>query len=204
MIVMLCYARSGGTILNKCLASLPHVVMLSEVNPLGGGWGELGENSYTTVTEQAFYWYNIKLNQSYFKESIVELNQYCKSNGKTLIIRDWSFVNFSKHPDNNYNPPNKFLTIEKLNNQNINIFAFIRDAIDVWISRGMPDTETFYSEYYEYLKELLRLKVPIFKYETFTRRPRVTLRKICNTIDVPYDKSIFWDCLNYKKVNGDN
>jgi len=43
--VMICYARSGGTILNKCLASLTNTVMLSEINPLGGGWGENGSNA---------------------------------------------------------------------------------------------------------------------------------------------------------------
>ena len=34
--VMLCFARSGGTVLNRCLGCLPDIVIMSEVNPLGG------------------------------------------------------------------------------------------------------------------------------------------------------------------------
>ena len=37
--LLLCYARSGGTLLNQMIGSLPNVVMLSEVSPYGGGGG---------------------------------------------------------------------------------------------------------------------------------------------------------------------
>src|SRR5436309_1024611 len=33
LVVMLCYARSGGTVLNKCLGVLPNVFVASEVHP---------------------------------------------------------------------------------------------------------------------------------------------------------------------------
>ena len=54
--LMICYARSGGTLFNKCVGSMNDIIMLSEVNPLGGGWGKRRENSYTTPAEQAKKW----------------------------------------------------------------------------------------------------------------------------------------------------
>ncbi|MFX0136860.1 MAG: hypothetical protein ACFFDN_24700, partial [Candidatus Hodarchaeota archaeon] len=34
IVVMICFARSGGTILNRCLASIPNPVVKPEVNLL--------------------------------------------------------------------------------------------------------------------------------------------------------------------------
>ena len=105
VIVMICYARSGGTVLNKCLGSLPNVVMLSEVSPIGGGWGKEGPDSFTTVKEQAKNWYQIELSSDDFVENIVELEKFCNDNKLYLVVRDWSFINFMPHEYNNFNPP---------------------------------------------------------------------------------------------------
>lgn len=199
---MICFARSGGTILNKALGSLPNTIMLSEVNPLGGGWGEAGINSYTTVYEQALHWYNIKLKNKKFEESIRELNNICKKNKKFLIIRDWSFVNFSEHKYNKFTPPKTFMTLEAIKDLNPQIFVFVRNSIDIWISREIPDMDKFFDEYLDYVKKVKSLKAPIFKYEDFTREPRKTLKTICDTVGLEY-KDVIKTCIDYKKVNGD-
>ena len=202
MVIMLNYARSGGTLLNKCLASLPNVVMLSEINPLGGGWGKLQENSPDTVQKQALAWYGKKLKSTTFKDGIIELEEYCLNNNLHLIIRDWSFINFSKHRYNNFSPPSRFLSLEELSGIEYKTFGFIRNSIDVWISRGMPEISAFYAEYTAYLKELKEFKVQLFKYEDFITKPIEEFKKICNYIEIQY-KDVFPECLRYSKVNGD-
>lgn len=199
---MICFARSGGTILNKALACLPNTIMLSEVNPLGGGWGEAGANSYTTVYEQALHWYNIKLKNKKFKEAIIELNEFCEKNKKFLIVRDWSFVNFSEHRYNNFNPPTRFLTLDAIKDLNPKIFVFVRNAIDIWISREMPNVDKFFDEYLDYTIKVKDLDVPIFKYENFTKAPRETLKRMCGTVGLQY-KDVIETCVDYKRVNGD-
>ena len=77
-IIMLCYARSGGTLLNKCLGSLSDTIILSEVNPVGSGSGK-NKESLNSVYEQAKYWYNIELKNHDFKNAIIELDEYCNS-----------------------------------------------------------------------------------------------------------------------------
>ena len=91
-VLMECFSRSGGTLLNKIIGSLPNVVMLSEVNPLGGGWGARREKSYTTPKEQALNWYGIELRADDYVESILELNDICDKDNKTLVVRDWPYV----------------------------------------------------------------------------------------------------------------
>ena len=202
---MLSYARSGATLLNRCLGSLPNVVIMSEVNPLGGGWGEKKEKSPITIKEQARQWYNISLQTEGFVDNAIELAEVCKKNKKHLIIRDWSYVNFTPHELNNFTPSNKLLSYEqlKLNDQkDLTTFAFVRDSIDVWISRGMPPVEEFYKQYSEYINELIKNDIKIFKYEDFCQNPDKEMKKICKYIQIPYSDN-YKNYNDFVNVNGD-
>lgn len=204
MIVMVSYARSGGTILNKCLGSMDNVIMISEINPLGGGWGKEREHSYTTVQEQAYHWYGIELSQTSFEGAIQELYEYCVQKEKKLILRDWTFVNFSMHEYNNMKPPGKFLSLDVLNDIGLNPipFALVRNAIDVWISRGKPDVETFFKEYSRYVDKIIDHHIPWIRYEDFCIDPKGSIQKICQIIGIEYTDA--WkNFANFVYVNGD-
>jgi len=203
--LMICNARSGGTILNQCLGSMKDVIMLSEVNPLGGGWGKKLEKSYTTPYEQAKYWYGIELSNQNYLESILELEEFCKNNDKHLIIRDWSFINFSSVPYYNvYSPPMKFLNLDMLSKYTkVKTFAFVRDAIDVWISRGKPNIDQFGKEYFCFVSQFLKHNIPFFKYENFCKKSDSELEKICDSIKVPFDPSFIKKYNTFSNINGD-
>ena len=97
VILMICFARSGGTILNRCLGSLPNVVMMSEVNPLGGGVGVGGnKNSFTTVAEQAKHWYQLELESKTFAENIIELEKICERNFQRQHSIFWTAMEWIK------------------------------------------------------------------------------------------------------------
>ncbi len=195
--LMICFARSGGTILNRCLASLPNVVMLSEVNPLGGGGIH-----FNTPKEQAKNWYDIPIHSNDVIEGIIELEKYCNENNKYLIVRDWSFINFVPHKLNNNNPPNKLALIDSLKNRTqIVPFAFMRDAIDIWISRKGSINE-FFSSYSNYVYQILKENLNIFKYEDFCIDPKKEIKKICEFADINYNDS-FLKFSAFDKVNGD-
>jgi len=203
IVVLLNYARSGGTLLNKCLASLPNVIMLSEVNPLGGGSGSNIEIPTSTIKEQLNIWYNIDIKSDVFKEQVLEIYNYCELNNKILVIRDWSFVNFSNVKKyNQNNPPNEFLILKELKDFDMNIFGFVRDSIDVWISRGLHNVEDFYTDYLNYANKLVDLGVPLFKYEDFVKNPKIQLKLMCEQIGLEYT-DVFETCLNFDKLNGD-
>jgi hypothetical protein len=201
VVVMIAFARSGGTILNQCLGSLPDVVMISEVNPLGGGAGDRGPDSFTTVRAQAEHWYQIAVESDAFADSVQELEQACLDSGKHLVIRDWSLVNFLPHRLNAHNPPHRLLTLEALAGRcELLTFAFVRDSIDVWISRGAPDANEFFGHYLKYVKAVQGL--PTFKYEDFCSNPARVIRQICDLTGLEYSES--WrDYRSFKTVHGD-
>ena len=200
---MISFARSGATLLNRCLGSLSNVVIMSEVNPLGGGWGEKKEKSPTTIKTQAKQWYNISLKSNGFCEEALELASICKKQKKHLIIRDWSYVNFVPHEYNNFNPPNRLLSYEQLKGKcHLVAFAFIRDSIDVWISRNTPPVKEFYKQYSKYIDEILKNNIKIFKYENFCQNPDLEMKEICRYIGIEYS-SAYKNYNKFTNVNGD-
>lgn len=177
---MLSYARSGGTLLNKCIESLPNVVMLSEVNPLASSLN-VREPNANIVNKQAKEWYGIKLTSRNFRGSIAELYDKIQLQGKHLVIRDWSYINFTPSFLNQFNPPNSFLILETVSHlQNVKVFGFARDSIDVWLSSQVKSIDYFYKSYLSYLKNLVNLDIPIFTYENFCKNPDKVLNDICD------------------------
>lgn len=204
IVLLHCFARSGGTLLNKCLGVSPHTVVLSEVNPLGGGWGKRGPQSYTTVKEQAKYWFDISIKSDDFREGVLELYNFLRGKHKQLIVRDWTFINFVPHEYNNWNPPNCLLTLELLKEKcNVIPIVFIRNTIDVWISRGMPNVESFSEQYINYLNCIKKYNIKIFKYEDFCSAPKKVMREICKYSGIAYNPRFTEDHVHFTKVNGD-
>jgi FkbM family methyltransferase len=200
---MINYARSGGTLLNKCFGVSPNVIILSEVHPDGGGWGELQEASFVTVWDQTKNWYNIELKSRSFPEAIEELLAHCNNNGKHLIIREWTYLNFHSSETYNNIPAFDFKTLNQLKHLQPIVFCFVRDAIDVWLSRGKPQMDMFFNAYLSYVKLIKKYEFRVFKFEDFARSPEATFREICNYIGVQYDSSFISRYKTFVNVNGD-
>jgi hypothetical protein len=175
------------------------VVMISEVNPVV----EVDRGHLNTISAQAREWYGITLKNDNFRDAALELDELCKASGRILIIRDWSFINFT--PFKMWQtPPHDFLILDALHGvPNLKIFGFIRDAIDVWISRGMPDLDSFADSYLAYARKLSELEVPLFKYEDFCKSPDSVLQKICACSGVDFDSEYITKYARYYSVKGD-
>lgn len=201
VVVMVCFARSGGTVLNQCLGCLPGVVVLSEVNRLGGGAG-VGPVSCQTVQDQAWAWYGIRLAQPSFAEGIWELDRVCESSSRRLVVRDWTYVEFMPTVENKGRPSGRLATLDDLEQRGSVVpFAFVRDAIDVWISRGCPPTDAFFDGYLRYVQALVQRRVPIFKYERFCLDPDGVMRRLCGQCGLDYSDA-YRKHQSFTRVNG--
>jgi hypothetical protein len=197
------YARSGGTLLNQCLASLPNTIVISEVSQWGGGSGSSHGKTPTTVWDQAKEWYNVTLNSRHFISAILELEEYCIENGLHLIIRDWTYASFTPFRLNNFNPSYTLETMDLLSKETeIQPFCLIRNSIDVWISSGKPDIDQFFTIYEAYVKSVLNKTIPVFKYEDFCANPHSVMKDICRLLSVPFDAN-FKKHYKLSKANGD-
>jgi len=205
IIVMICFARSGGTILNQCLGSLPNVVLISELNPLPR-YKSKGNIALGTIKDQAKNWYGIDLKSNGFVESALELEDICQRSGRQLIIRDWTYGGFLPFGRNPSTPSDKLLTLEALQGEcDIIPFCFVRDAIDVWLSLRVLthiEIETFFAQYLKYVEAIRERNIQIFRYEDFVKRPEDTIYQICRYTGLEFSDS--WkNYTSYDKVMGD-
>jgi len=189
------YARSGGTLVSKIIASQPNVVFLSEVNP--------NHNAVYSPAQQANLWYNLNINEGLnYSQQVSEIHKKCIAQGKHLIIRDFSFIDFTPHQLNNFKPKGNFSNWELLKTiAEVKPIAFVRNAIDVWISRDCPPS--FSEGYKNYAELLIKGNFPLFKYEAFCKNPLQTLKNIEAVWGLEnwnYKPSM----LNYKNITGDN
>lgn len=200
--IMLSYARSGGTLLNRCLAVLPDVVMLSEINAEA-----ICPNSCNTINLQAKKWYGIDIKEREFVKAIGKIYNHCVLNGKSLIIRDWSFGSFVPSRYNHFKPSKTLYSLSLLSkNFPVKAFAFVRDPVDVWLSMHYSK-RTFYDTHldylFEFINQLYQSKIKVFYYEDFCRKPNQEMQKICDYCGLKFDRE-FLDKYRYNfNVCGD-
>ncbi len=192
---MYCFAYSGGTVLSKCLGAISKdVVLISEVNPLFNG---------IKARVAGYHLPDLHFSSKEFVDQIVELQTYCNSHDKFLIVRDWTYINFHPHSFNgSAAPPNRLLLHECLKEKTkVKGFAFVRDAIDVCISHSC--TSGFFNHYEQYVEELTKYpEIRIFKYEDFCRDPENLLQELCDYIELEYSEA--WkNFASFTNVSGD-
>lgn len=180
IIVILNFARSGGTILAQLLNTFNDAWILSEINPQAGvaSANDAVVKPELAIAQQAANWYGVQINKGGFLESIEDLANTAESQGKILVIRDWSYQNFRKTKQNNYQPSYRLELLEVLRNKfDLRIFAFVRDGIDVFLSVG-GDIQQFGRDYSAYAQSLIAEDVEILKYEELVSMPLAFESKI--------------------------
>ena len=194
IVVLITFPRSGGTIFSKCLACLPETVLLSEVHPLGCAAG--------SVAEQARDWYDVEISHSEYLEEVRELHRHCTNNGKTLIIRDYTFMDFVPNSHNKQNPSNTLSNYRLLKQQfPVKPVVLVRDPIDIWISRWKPPK--FFVAYDQFVDQVIEEKLPVIHFEDFSKDPESTLMKTCSLVGLKFSLD-YKNYVDYHQVTGDN
>lgn len=206
--VLICYSRSGGTLMNRILGSLENVIVLSEVNP----WA-----SFKPMLEQAQEWFCLinsdekkNLEGKTFAEQVGELQKRATEKGKTIIIRDWSTANFMKGLVRNRKPSYRLETMIELGSSfSLKPLALMRDPYSTWKSNSHNfgkyfdlSPESFFREYGRYLASIQSM--PRIKLEEFTSFPRDYTRWICEYWNLPFSEKSLTNFCHFIHCTGDN
>ena len=203
-------ARSGGTILSRCLGCMNTIALLSEIHPYGY------ENQLINPLAQAHEWFNlftpedisrIKASHPFpFIDAIELIKQRCDERNLHLVIRDWSHIDFTGWPHND-KPAYKLTTVKRLASRfTIIRTATVRHPIDQWLSfresQSWTGTEFSLEKYlYGYRKFAeLAVKMGYERYEDFTEQPEFVLEKICNKLRIPFDPRFKDNWGNYQSI----
>lgn len=193
-----CYARSGGTFFNRYLTNFDELVVLSEIHPIHNKKGGI-----YSVKGQLKKWYDIDVKSDDYLEQIIKAKQWCDENGKYLVIRDWTYIDFAESYLNDFNPPKTSTNLKLLeDNFEVKTIAYVRDAIDICLSQGQ-NIKTFSSEYLSFVKYIKEQSISIFKYEDFVNDAQKEFQNICTALSLPIMKQKIKDEVSSKKVVGD-
>lgn len=207
-------ARSGSTLMCKCLGCMEGVVLLSEIHPLGV--------QYFSPLKQAKDWYGL-LTQSEvdalqqpgaarFSEAIALIERRCRERGLALIVRDWAHLDYTGHP---FTTPtfSPLLFKELAGDFDISRIATTRDPVTQWQSlsqlgviqvpfqSGKFDLEQFLLGYRQYAE--LCAETGFIRYEDFLRKPELPLRKLCEQLQVRFDPGFIRKWSQYTNITGD-
>ncbi|MFG0259285.1 MAG: hypothetical protein ACF8LK_02945 [Phycisphaerales bacterium JB041] len=201
-------ARSGGTLLSRCLGCMEGVLLLSEVHPLG----------VRTIdpAEQAASWHGLLQpreldrwagGRGRYDELIALLASRAEARGKTLLLRDWSHLDFLGVPITT--PSFQSRSMQLLGPRHeLRCFATVRHPADQWASQQRLDLLRGGVETGAYLRGCrafaeLASEVGFVRYEDFTAEPDAVLGRLCEGLGVPFDPAWRERYRTYDKVTGD-
>ncbi len=206
-------ARSGSTLMCRCLGCMEGVVLLSELHPLA---------SLDGAFRQAKEWFGLltqndiaelqKPGSANYTKAIVLIEQRCRERGATLILRDWAHLDYTGYPylAPGYRP---LLYTELAESFDIVRISTTRDPVTQWQSlirldmmRKPPQAGTFgldqflvgYRKYAE-----LCVETGFIRYEDFLLDPDLAMRKLCDHLQIKFDPGFINKWPDYKTITGD-
>jgi hypothetical protein len=185
-------ARSGGTIISRCLGAMDRVVLLSEIHPLGA-------QIYNPL-DQASDWYelltktDITLASSTtlgFADAIMLIEKRCRERGDQLVLRDWSHLDYTGVPFTR--PVGHSRLVQALEPHfRLLRFATVRHPLDQWLSmnrqavmHGKIKPSVFLAGARAFAR--MAMDTGFVRYEDFTAEPDDALERICAGLDLQFD-----------------
>ena len=201
-------ARSGGTIICRCLASMDGVVLLSEIHPAG--------LRMFNPLQQAMEWYALltpgdirlaKEGKLSFVEAIGLIAEHCQELDKTLVLRDWSHLDFIGIPfgQPGYRPG----LVEALQKDfDLLRYSTVRHPLDQWLSLTKNPMFAERLAKPKYLRGVrhfsdMAVSTGFLKYEQFTADPDTSLKQLCDGLDLDFDPAYRERWPDYSNITGD-
>ena len=203
-------ARSGGTLISRCLGCMSGVLLLSEIHPLG--------TAQFNPLVQAQRWYGLLSSQDLaelrargriaFVDAIDLIYRRAADAGQRLVIRDWSHLDFTGVPFV-ANPAYRLLTADALAGRfELRQVCTVRHPLDQWLSlrqlavvHGKLSLDTYLSGYRRFAEQAR--EIGFLRYEDFAADPSTTMKELCRRLEVRFDRHFAERWSSYAFVTGD-
>jgi hypothetical protein len=206
-------ARTGGTLVNRCLGTMQGLLILSEVHPF---------DPQGKIAGQAAHWFGLLAETdaawlrdlskadppTAFGRLVACLATRAAARGQHLVLRDWThldFLGFPFVPD----PPQVLRTESALRDHcALNQAFLVRHPVDQYQSSaarpGMAPHLTpdrFLTAYRSFAR--LAAARRFHRYEDLVAAPDEVLRRLCRDLEIPFDPGYRARWRDYDRLTGD-
>jgi hypothetical protein len=207
--VLYSFARSGGTLLNRCLGSVDGNLVLSEVNPHG---------ALVPLEVQARDWLGLlgpeqeRIEGDSYGAKIRHLVSLAEGREERLIIRDWTTLNFLRGLHFDYSDPSMLLEqdiylgrygLERSTAVLVRRAAAVYESIvrtfDHFHDLGVAEFGAAYATYARAVAGQ-----PVVQFETFCAHPQREMERICGILGAAYAENFVSDFSTFDRCTGDN
>jgi hypothetical protein len=203
-------ARSGGTLISKCLGSMEDIALLSEVHPFA-------TSGQFNPLDQANNWLGIdvlgelaalgKGNEVTWLDAIEIIHRCVSTQGRKLVVRDWSHLDFTGVPW--VQPTYQTTTAQLLGTKfDIHQAYSVRHPIDQWLSlsklgviAGKLDVATYLKGYRAFAE--VAVDDGFLRYEDFTAAPELGIQQLCEAMRLDYDPGFLSRWSSFTSITGD-
>ena len=188
------FACTGGTLISRCLATMPNITLLSEIDPLSRM--QTATPQYPFLPTDLIYGARVALRpiddsqtMELFDAALASLHQILSARGSYLVLRDHAHSQFCSDT-----APVDRPTLRELIARSAPVLSVVtvRHPLDSWLSlknnnwvHFTPGTLEEYSQRYLHFLSLYRGQKKV-RYEDFVAAPDRVLEEICNSLDLAF------------------
>lgn len=195
-------ARSGGTIVARCLASMDGVALLSEIHP---------DHGIFDPAKQAREWYGIDVPTGLgFVDTIAAIETACRAHRQALVLRSWDHIDYMPSQWRADALPMHSTIAEALAPRfELRRAAVIRDARAMFASlrRFLPEEHCpqpgAFARGHQAFFAMALGTVAIVSYPAFVKHPEASMQVLCDGLGLTYDGGFVTKWQRYRNVTGD-
>lgn len=202
-------ARTGGTVISRCLGCMSGVVMLSEVHP--------ANIEVTQPIRQAKDWFGLvgdyeitrwkRAGPPTMLQFVAMCEQRARARTQRLVLRDWTHLDYIGTP---YTVPAMGFALRDslAGAYEVAEAVTVRHPLDQFLSFAKLEIVRGRLDAHAYLRGCAAFAahaaaVGFVRYEDFTNDPEAALRTLCQRLTLPYDPSWPDKWTAYTTITGD-
>ncbi len=204
-------ARTGGTLVSRCLASMRGVTLLSEMHPRGSEVALQFDPLY-----QAQYWFKLlsgrevdalRAASAPFAARIDALHARAAERDECLVLRDWNHADFMARPVFDA-PTGRFALVEALEERfRLVRVATVRHPLPQWLSwrRYAPESGIGEADFWEGCRRFAEAAAEIgfVRYEDFLDNAVAGTRRLAEALELEFDDQFAYRWIFHRSLSGD-
>jgi hypothetical protein len=203
-------ARTGGTLVSRCLAAMSGVTLLSEIHPRGAEVALQFDPLF-----QAQYWFkllsarevdDLRADRSSFAARIEAIRARVEQRDECLVLRDWNHPDFMPFPGFG-EASGRFALAEALDSEfRLVRVATVRHPLAQWCSwqRYSPESGVSLEAFMKGCRRFAETAVEIgfVRYEDFLVDAGPVLRELAQRLELDFDDQFAYRWIFYRTVSG--